>query len=46
MLHGRIARLRRIEREDIPTLVRWSGDPDVREFLLLNRPISMGEEEQ
>jgi UDP-4-amino-4,6-dideoxy-N-acetyl-beta-L-altrosamine N-acetyltransferase len=46
MLHGRITRLRRIEREDIPTFVRWFGDPDVREFLLLNRPISMAEEEQ
>jgi UDP-4-amino-4,6-dideoxy-N-acetyl-beta-L-altrosamine N-acetyltransferase len=45
-LHGRITRLRRIEREDIPTFVRWFGDPDVREFLLLNRPISMAEEEQ
>ena len=46
MLHGRITRLRRIEREDTPTLVRWFGDPAVREFLLLNRPISMAEEEQ
>jgi UDP-4-amino-4,6-dideoxy-N-acetyl-beta-L-altrosamine N-acetyltransferase len=46
MLHGRITRLRRIEREDIPTFVRWFSDPEVREFLLLNRPISIAEEEQ
>jgi len=46
MLHGRITRLRRIEREDIPTFVQWLAHPEVREFLLLNRPISMAEEEQ
>ena len=46
MIHGQKTRLRRIEREDIPTFVRWFNDPDVREFLLINRPLSMAEEEQ
>jgi UDP-4-amino-4,6-dideoxy-N-acetyl-beta-L-altrosamine N-acetyltransferase len=46
MIHGTITRLRRIERDDIPTFVRWFSDPEVREFLLLNRPISMAEEEK
>jgi RimJ/RimL family protein N-acetyltransferase len=46
MIYGTITRLRRIERDDIPTFVRWFADPEVREFLLLNRPISIAEEEQ
>jgi UDP-4-amino-4,6-dideoxy-N-acetyl-beta-L-altrosamine N-acetyltransferase len=46
MIHGQKTRLRRIEREDIPTFVRWFNDPEVREFLVINRPISMAEEEQ
>jgi UDP-4-amino-4,6-dideoxy-N-acetyl-beta-L-altrosamine N-acetyltransferase len=46
MIYGAITRLRRIERDDIPTFVRWFADPDVREFLLINRPISIAEEEQ
>ncbi len=46
MLYGRITRLRRIKREDVPTFPRWFGDHQIREFLLLNRPISMAEEQQ
>lgn len=46
MIYGQKTRLRRIEREDIPTFVRWFGDPDVRDFLLINRPISKAEEEK
>jgi len=46
MIYGTLTRLRRIERDDIPTFVRWFADPEVREFLLLNRPISIAEEEQ
>jgi RimJ/RimL family protein N-acetyltransferase len=45
MIEGLTTRLRRIERTDIPTFVRWFSDPAVREFLLINRPISMAEEE-
>jgi RimJ/RimL family protein N-acetyltransferase len=46
MIYGRKTRLRRIEREDIPTFVRWFGDPEVRQHLTLNRPISTAEEER
>jgi UDP-4-amino-4,6-dideoxy-N-acetyl-beta-L-altrosamine N-acetyltransferase len=46
MIYGQKTRLRRIEREDIPTFVRWFSDPQVREFLKLNRPISKAEEEK
>jgi RimJ/RimL family protein N-acetyltransferase len=45
MICGEKTRLRRVERDDIPTFVRWFGDPAVREFLLINRPISKAEEE-
>ena len=46
MIYGQKTRLRRIEREDIPTFVRWFNAPEVREFLIMNRPISKAEEEQ
>jgi UDP-4-amino-4,6-dideoxy-N-acetyl-beta-L-altrosamine N-acetyltransferase len=46
MIYGLKTRLRRIERADIPTFVRWFGDPKVRQFLMLNRPISVAEEER
>jgi UDP-4-amino-4,6-dideoxy-N-acetyl-beta-L-altrosamine N-acetyltransferase len=46
MLYGEKTRLRRIERQDIPTFVRWFSDPEVREFLMVNRPISTAEEEK
>ena len=46
MLYGEKTRLRRIEREDIPTFVRWFSDPDVREFLVINGPISAAEEQE
>jgi RimJ/RimL family protein N-acetyltransferase len=46
MIYGEKTRLRRIEREDIPTFVRWFGDPEVRAFLLVNSPISHAQEEK
>jgi RimJ/RimL family protein N-acetyltransferase len=46
MIYGEKTRLRRIEREDIPTFVRWFGDPEVRSFLLVNSPISHAQEEK
>ena len=46
MIYGKKIRLRRVEREDIPTFVRWFNDPEVREFLLMYRPISTAEEER
>jgi len=46
MIYGTRTRLRRIERTDIPTFVRWFNDPEVRQFLMLNRPISRDQEEE
>lgn len=46
MIYGEKTRLRRIEREDIPTFVRWFSDPEVRSFLLVNSPISHAQEEK
>jgi UDP-4-amino-4,6-dideoxy-N-acetyl-beta-L-altrosamine N-acetyltransferase len=46
MIYGEKVRLRRVEREDIPTFVRWFNDPEVREFLMMDRPLSTAEEER
>lgn len=46
MIYGNKTRLRRIERTDIPTFVRWFNDPEVRQFLMLNRPLSLAQEEE
>jgi UDP-4-amino-4,6-dideoxy-N-acetyl-beta-L-altrosamine N-acetyltransferase len=46
MIYGEKTRLRRVEREDIPTFVRWFSDPAVRSFLLVNSPISHAQEEK
>jgi len=46
MIYGEKTRLRRVEREDIPTFVRWFNDPDVRDFLTVYRPFSTAEEEK
>ncbi len=45
MIYGEKTRLRRVERADIPTYVRWFNDPEVREFLTIYRPISIALEE-
>jgi len=46
MIYGKKVRLRRVEREDIPTFVHWFNDPEVREFLTIYRPLSTAEEEK
>jgi len=46
MILGSKTRLRAIEREDIPTFVRWLNDPAVRQYLEMYLPISRAEEEQ
>ncbi len=46
MIFGQKIRLRRVEREDIPTFVRWFNDPEVREFLMMYLPMSTAEEEK
>jgi RimJ/RimL family protein N-acetyltransferase len=45
MIEGKLVRLRAPERGDIPTFVKWINDPEVTEFLKLDTPISMEEEE-
>jgi RimJ/RimL family protein N-acetyltransferase len=46
MLIGERVRLRAIEREDIPTFVRWFNDPEVRQYLLMYEPMSKAKEER
>jgi len=46
MIIGERVRLRGIEREDIPTFVRWFNDPEVRRYLLFNDPMSKAQEER
>lgn len=46
MLYGERVRLRGIEREDIPTFVRWFNDPEVRQYALMYEPMSKAKEER
>jgi UDP-4-amino-4,6-dideoxy-N-acetyl-beta-L-altrosamine N-acetyltransferase len=46
MIYGERLRLRAAEREDIPRFVAWLNDPEVRQFLLINQPISQAWEER
>jgi RimJ/RimL family protein N-acetyltransferase len=46
MYYGERVRLRGIEREDIPTFVRWFNDPEVRQYLLMYEPMSKAKEER
>ena len=46
MILGDRVRLRAIEREDIPTFVRWFNDPEVRQYLTMYGPMSRAAEEQ
>ena len=43
---GTKVRLRRIERSDIPTFVRWFNDPEVLQYLLMYLPMSQALEER
>jgi RimJ/RimL family protein N-acetyltransferase len=45
MLLGERIRLRALEREDIPLFVEWLNDPEVRQYLLMDQPISKVQEE-
>jgi len=40
MLYGKNIRLRAIEREDIPILIGWFNDPEVRKHMILYEPMS------
>lgn len=46
MLYSDRLRLRAAERSDIPFFVAWLNDPEVRQYLLRNLPLSMASEEQ
>jgi RimJ/RimL family protein N-acetyltransferase len=46
LYEGKMVRLRAIERTDLPSCVKWFADPDVREFIYLDKPKSLAEEEK
>lgn len=46
MIWGQKTRLRAIEREDLPTFVRWFNDPEVRQYLAMYMPMSLADEEK
>lgn len=46
MLQGERVRLRALERGDLPTIVRWFNDPEVRRRLARVEPMSLAEEER
>jgi len=46
MIIGERIRLRAIERDDIPTFLRWFNDPEVRQFLTMYEPMSRAKEER
>ena len=46
MLYGENIRLRALEREHLPNYVRWFNDPEVRQYLAWNRPMSSMEEDR
>lgn len=45
MILGERIRFRAIEREDLPMFVSWINDPEVRQYLLLDLPMSKVQEE-
>jgi RimJ/RimL family protein N-acetyltransferase len=46
MIYGDRIRLRAAERADLPLFVAWLNDPEVRQFLFLNLPMSLAQEER
>jgi RimJ/RimL family protein N-acetyltransferase len=46
MIYSEDIRLRTVEREDIPTFLRWFNDPEVRRYLLMFEPMSKAKEER
>ena len=45
MIYGERIRFRGVEREDLPTFVKWLNDPEVRKGILIHNPISQADEE-
>ncbi|MCJ7517578.1 MAG: GNAT family N-acetyltransferase [Methanomassiliicoccales archaeon] len=46
MLESKKVRLRAVERVDLPIFVKWINDPEVTQFLELNPPMSLEDEEK
>src|SRR5262245_66580540 len=46
MLIGTNVRLRALERDDVPTFVRWFNDPEVRRHINWFEPMSRAREER
>lgn len=46
MIYGDRLRLRAAERDDLPLFVAWLNDPEVRQFLFMNLPLSAAQEER
>ena len=45
MIYGERIRLRAIERTDLAQFVDWLNDPEVRQGLMINLPLSLAEEQ-
>lgn len=45
MITGETIRLRAIERQDLPLFVEWLNEPEVRQNLLVNVPLSQAQED-
>jgi len=45
MIYGERVRLRGVEREDLPRFVAWLNDPEVRENLMMQTPLSQAMED-
>jgi len=45
MIIGERIRFRGVERDDLPTFVKWLNDPEVRQGILIHQPISQVREE-
>jgi diamine N-acetyltransferase len=45
MITGERIRFRGVERDDLPTFVKWLNDPEVRQGILNHHPSSQAEEE-
>jgi diamine N-acetyltransferase len=45
MIYGESIRFRAVEREDLPTFVRWLNDPEVKQGVMIYYPYSQAQEE-
>jgi diamine N-acetyltransferase len=45
MIYGERIRFRAVEREDLPTFVRWLNDPEVQQGIMIFHPFSQAQEE-